>query len=307
MNKTIRLRFTDCPICQTRPTFSELYPPNFDYSDFNATVFSARRKPDGVHYRMVKCDECGLVRANPAADPQDLFGLYADSAFEYGEETANLNKTYSRYLRKLDSYVLHRGAMLEIGCGSGFFLEEASNMGYETVKGIEPSIAAVTAARNSVKSYIVCDVMRSGIFSTGEFDVICMFQVLDHVFDPNILIGECFKVLKPGGFILAITHDVEALSAKLLGESSPIVDIEHCLLFSRRTISRLFDVNRFEVKEIGKVINVYSLKYLAHLFPLPTFLKTMLSGALRFSGLGALNLSISLGNLYIIAQRPTDQ
>jgi len=253
---------------------------------------------------MVKCDGCGLVRADPTADPQVITDLYSKSSFDYSEEVANLKRTYGRYLRKVDDYVESKGSLLEIGCGNGFFIEKALSMGYKTVKGIEPSMKAIEASNPSVRHNIICDVMRPGLFGAEEFDVICMFQLLDHISDPTTFLRECFKALKPGGVVLSINHNVKALSARLLGKVSPIVDIEHTFLFSKITIARLFEVHKFEVKRSGLVLNSYTIRYLVRLAPIARLLKQALLSVLVNAGLGRMRLFVPLGNLYLIAQKP---
>ncbi len=300
----IELHPTTCPICKSLEPCTELYPANFDFQHFNPAIFSARRLPDGVHYRMVKCDGCGLVRAEPVADPLAVFDLYSKSGFDYSEEVPNLKRTYGRYLKKVDNYVKNKCTLLEMGCGNGFFLEEAIAMGYESVKGVEPSMKAIEASEAHIRPNIVCDIMRSGIFGADEFDVICMFQVLDHISDLTTLLKECFKVLKPGGVVLSLTHNLKSLSARLLRDASPIVDIEHTFLFSKRTIAKLFQIHKFEIKQSGSVLNCYTIKYLVHLAPIAPSLKQVLMSVLVNSGLGRLSLLLPLGNLYLITQKP---
>ena len=70
--------------------------------------------------------------------------------------------------------------MLEIGCGNGFFLKEALAQGYTSVKGVEPSVKAVSMADRGIAKHIICDIMRPGLFEKEQFDAVCMFQVLDH-------------------------------------------------------------------------------------------------------------------------------
>src|SRR6202521_573366 len=120
----ILLRSTACAICETLGNSDEVYPPTFDDASFNDRHFSARRLPDRVHYRMVRCNKCGLVRSDPAADPAKVASLYARSSFDYATEVPNLSRTYGRYLAKLDRHGAQHDGLLEVGWGNGFFLEE---------------------------------------------------------------------------------------------------------------------------------------------------------------------------------------
>jgi len=295
---------TDCAICHSPGNAREIYPPNFDAGAFNAGVFSARRLPDRIHYRIVRCTACGLVRSDPVADPETLASLYARSTFEYGCEVAGLRQTYGRYLSKLDALVPARDALLEIGCGNGFFLEEALDRGYRSVRGVEPSHEAVSRAADRVRPHIVCSTMRPGIFDPETFDTVCLFQVFDHISDPNALLDECLRILKPSGVLLILNHNVASVSAQLLGERSPIIDIEHTYLYSRPTLARLLEAHGFGIVAGGPVANTYSLKYLVRLVPLPSPIKHVLLGLFERGVPGSIRLTVPLGNLFLAGRKP---
>ena len=295
---------TRCPISGEENDATEIYPANFDASSLSPTVFSARRLPDGIHFRIVRSNRSGLVRSDPVADIALINELYAQSSFDYGEEVPRLKKTYGRYLERVCALGCERGSLLEIGCGNGFFLECALESGFREVRGVEPSRKAVSEATPLLRQCIVCDVMRPGIFEADQFDAICMFHIFDHIPDPNELLLECLRILKPGGFILALNHNVESWSARLLGEKSPIIDIEHTFLYSPRTMRLIFEANGFGVIEQGCVWNTYSITYLFHLLPLPPRLKDVVLHTLKATILGRLPLRLPLGNLYLIARKP---
>jgi SAM-dependent methyltransferase len=302
--QTVELRNTRCAICGTEGNTAELYPANFDLQALNPAVFSARRLPDRVHYRLMKCKTCGLVRSDPIADPALLAQLYHESTFTYKDEVADLKRTYGRYLAKLDEYAARKDTLLEIGCGNGFFLQQALAQGYRSVRGVEPSRAAVSQAAPEVRDSIVCDLMRLGLFAPGEFDVICLFQVFDHVPDPGTLLDACFAALRPGGLVLSINHNITAVSARLLGKRSPIVDIEHTYLYSPATMARIFGAHGFGIRGAGSVRNQYALRYLVRLLPLPAGPKRAALDWLQRHAIGGVRLWVPLGNLYLVAQKP---
>jgi SAM-dependent methyltransferase len=306
MMQGVELRNTCCAICGTEGNATELYPANFDLQALNPAVFSARRLPDRVHYRLVKCNACGLVRSDPIADPALIAQLYQQSALTYTDEVADLKRTYGRYLAKLDNYGARKGTLLEIGCGNGFFLQQALAQGYHSVRGVEPSRAAVSQAAPAVRDSIVCDLMRPGMFGPAQFDVICLFQVFDHVPDPVALLDASLAALRPGGLVLSINHNITAISAWCLGERSPIVDIEHTYLYSPVTMQRLFAAHGFRIRKVGSVRNRYSLRYLVRLLPLPVGPKRVALGWLQGHSIGRLRLCVPLGNLYLVAQKPDD-
>lgn len=300
---TVALHPTACAICRTPGNTAEMYAATLTPSAFTARVFSARRLPDRVHYRIARCRSCGLVRSDPVLAAEGLASLYRASTFDYGDELDGLRATYGRALEEVAKLVPDRAGLLDIGTGSGFVLELAQAQGWTAVRGVEPSEDAVAKARPDIRPQIVQDMMGPGLFEAGSFDAVSMFQVLDHMPDPLGLLDECRQVLRPGGLVLAFNHNVSAWSARLLGDRSPIIDVEHTYLYSPRTIRALFDRAGFEVVSVRPVRNTYSVRYLAHLLPLPDRPKSRLRSLLQDSKLGALEATVPLGNLRLIARR----
>jgi len=310
MNHNPILVPTSCAICGTSKNSTELYPANFSLQDFNPEIFSARRIPDKIHYRIVRCQSCGLVRSDPMIDQETLAELYTKSNQTYDDEVPNLMESYARYLDRTIRCLngagftgLRKGSLLEIGCGSGFFLEKALEYGFDQVMGIEPSQQAVEKSSLRIRHNIICDILRPGLLQPEQFDIICMFQVFDHIAAPCIFLDECRKALKQGGGILCLNHNVAALSARLLGESSPIIDIEHTFLYSKATIRRIFTDHGFKVRQVGSAVNTYSLRYLIQLLPLPKGLKESILSIFRSHSFGSTKMPVRLGNLFLIAQK----
>jgi SAM-dependent methyltransferase len=294
---------TGCAICGTPGNAEQLYPATLTADAFTAAVFSARRLPDRVHYRLVTCRACGLVRSDPVLGGAGLAKLYAASTFEYADELDGLRATYGRALAKVAELTPDRAGLLDIGTGSGFVLELARDTGWSDVRGVEPSVDAIAKASPDIRPLIAVDVMRAGLFEAGSFDAVTMFQVLDHMPDPAGLLEECRRVLRPEGVVLAFNHNVSAWSARLLGERSPIIDVEHTYLYSPRTMRRLFHQAGYEVASVTPARNTYSVSYLAQLLPLPSRPKAGLLARLRGSRAGALRATVPLGNLCLIACR----
>jgi hypothetical protein len=92
-----------------------LYPANLDAEALTPTIFSARRLPDGIRYRMVRCNTCGLVRSDPIAAPDILNRLYRQSSFDYSTEVESLKQTYGHRVAGLVKYNVRKGVLLEIG------------------------------------------------------------------------------------------------------------------------------------------------------------------------------------------------
>jgi len=298
-----QLEPTRCALCATEGNSRQLYPPRLSPESFTARTFSARRRPDRIHFRMVTCLRCGLIRSDPALPPHDLADLYRESTMDYGPEIPNIRRTYGEYLERAFGVGQSRESLLEIGCGNGFFLEEALARGFRRVRGIEPSADAIAKANPSVRPLILCDSLRPGLLEGERFGGICMFQVIDHLSDPAGMIALCAGLLDPEGRLLIITHDAGALSAHALGERSPIVDVEHTYLFGRRTLALLLKRHGLEVLFSGSAWNRYSLAYLLRLAS-PRWSATRASNGSMGRWLARIQVRAPIGNLFMVARRP---
>lgn len=292
-----------CAICSTADNFNIKFKENFDIDNLDEGVFSARRVPDKYHYQIVRCNKCGLIYSNPILEEKKINLLYKKSKLTYDKELSYLKKTYGYYLRKITINNARRGNLLEIGCGNGFFLEEAIKVGFDNVYGIEPSKQAVSKAPLKIKQKIIVDIFRKGQFKNNFFDVICSFQTLDHIIDPNELLKECYKILRKQGIIFCITHNTNALSAKFLGERSPIYDIEHIHLFNENTLKRIFEKNGFKTINVFNISNNYPLRYWARMFPIPHLLKKSVLSILGNKIIGNIAVNIKAGNIGIVARK----
>jgi len=266
-------------------------------------LFTARRVPDKLHYRVVKCRKCGLVFSNPILSFGEIRRLYVASKFTYGSHTSDLKDTYAHYLKHYLNYVGNRENFLEIGCGNGFFLEVALDLGFKNVYGVEPSHQAVAAASPRVRNKIRSEMFDPSSFSSNQFDVISFFHTIDHVLNPNQFLTGCYGLLSDSGIVLCICHNVESLPAKLLAERCPIIDVEHICLFSKSTLSRIFEKNGFNVIDVFDVSNRFSLEYWVQIFPFPTSLKRRAKDLLRMLRVEKWKLKLKAGNIGIVASK----
>lgn len=294
--------YQNCAICD-KSDYRVVYKENLDIKKIDEKIFSARRLPDRIHYRIVQCNNCKLLYSNPIIEYAKIATLYQKSFVSYDEQIENLRKTYGYYLKQLDKYSVVKKRLLEIGCGNGFFLKEALKQNYQEVYGVEPGKKSIAKANQSIRKYIIEGIFKPGLFQKNFFDVICCFQTFDHIPYPNMMLKECFKIIKKGGCMLFLNHDVESFFARLMGDKSPIIDIEHTYLYSRETIKKIFQKHNFKVLNVGNAFNIHNLDYWIHLSPIPNNIKILTVKILKFLRLDNLKIKIYPGNLVLIAKK----
>ncbi len=144
---------------------------------------------------LYECQNCGFSFFNPSFSGGERF--YRD--LEHQGYFASLRPEFSRTLKFARQQNLTR--ILDVGCGSGTFLDLAKAAGHE-VCGIELNKAAGEKAQK--KGHVVFKELLDQLDETktgGVFDLITFFQVLEHVADPVGVMKGAISLLKPGGYI----------------------------------------------------------------------------------------------------------
>jgi len=176
---------------------------------------------------LVQCQGCGLVYVSPRPDPEELYKLYGESYFHnndsgtvgytnYLKDEGNIRQTFRRRLKHLEQFI-KPGRALDIGCATGFFLAEAETRGWQA-EGVDVSEFAVQYARDQVGvSARQGDLLRMDL-PAGAYDLVTMWDVIEHVPDPMAFIERAAALLRSGGVFVLATPDVDSLPARLTGK-----------------------------------------------------------------------------------------
>ena len=300
------MRKTKCALCCTQDDYTILYAENLPTAGISSVEYDSRRMRDYMHFQIVKCKTCNLVRSDPIIDPELIDNLYKQSDCSYTTEKENepLARTYGRYLENIvNSYDVNRSSYLDIGCSNGFMIEKAIEMGFSNARGIEPSLAAIEHASDKIKARIIPGMFDSSKFENEAFDLISFFQTFDHIIEPNEFLQDVRKKLNEKGFVIAINHNIGSISYKFLREKSPIIDIEHTYLYDLTTMRKIFEKNQFKVHKVFPVKNWVTLSRLLELMPINEKSKNILAKIQNGLGIQNMQLPLYLGNLGIYAQK----
>ena len=139
-----------CPICETDKNSYLVYNEKLP-QEKNQINFSGSKNPDGFHYKMVRCKNCDLLYAAEIYNENFSNELYQESDFVNSLEIDGLKKTYEKCISLALKNLESKSNFLEIGCGSGYMMEVALNLGFKNVEGVEPSKLAIDAANENIK------------------------------------------------------------------------------------------------------------------------------------------------------------
>jgi SAM-dependent methyltransferase len=292
-----------CPLCGG-DNAKVLAEATLDEAKLNGFAFASRKLPEYMHSRMVECQTCGMLYANPVLRPESLADAYKDASFDSGVESRLAAVTYRSLLEPCLPMLPSRSNALDIGAGDGAFVEELLGLGFTNIVGVEPSTAPIAAAKPEIRGYLHCGIFAADQFAAESFDLITCFQVIEHVWDPVKITADALALLKPGGLFLIVAHDRRAFSARVMGTKSPIFDIEHLQLFDKPTAATLLRNAGFDSITVNPVRNKYPVDYWLKLFPLPGAVKSSVRGLAGTLGIGQRLLSLPAGNLAALGQKP---
>jgi ubiquinone/menaquinone biosynthesis C-methylase UbiE len=179
--------------------------------------------------------------------------IYAD----YSAERDYRLRLFEQKLSLVRKYAPERGRLLDVGCAAGYFLEVAKERGYE-VYGVEISDYIAERIDKSLKSRVFVGQLEEAGFQENSFDVVTMWDVLEHMPNPLQTLRETSRVLKPGGMMFVETINTACLNSRLLGDRWPLYRPPfHLFYFSIRTLTELIDKSGLEVVAV-EPIQTYS-------------------------------------------------
>jgi SAM-dependent methyltransferase len=289
-----------CPICHGSDGAQVAYPARIDEEKLGDLAFASRKLPEFMHLRLLKCPHCRILYASPALSPEFLAGAYRDASYDSNEEAEYAAQTYAEQLPSLVARIGDHQTALEIGAGNGAFLRHLRAAGFQDVIGVEPSRQAADRADHSIRPLIRIGMFHAADFARNSIDLLACFQTIEHLDDPRGLCSEAFELLRPNGAIYLVGHDYASWVTRLLGEKSPIFDIEHLQLFSKDSLRYMLEACGFEDIQVGTIRNRYPLSYWMKLLPVPDTIKHVLVPLSKTLLVGRVPLSVNIGNLFAV-------
>ncbi|MEM7200319.1 MAG: class I SAM-dependent methyltransferase [Planctomycetota bacterium] len=215
-------------------------------------------------FSVQRCTDCGLVFVSPRMTEEDLHAeVYSESYWrsdrpreqgyaDYAQDEELYLKTFRRRFGLVNEHCPQPGRVLDVGCAAGFFLRTAKERGWDTY-GVEPSAAIATNAQqhlgeDRVFVGVLGDAPPDRGFEPGSFDLVTMWDVVEHVPDPQQLLRQARQMLKPNGTLILETQNVSSRFANLLGRKwHHYKHREHLYHFNPDTVQRLLQQGGFDV------------------------------------------------------------
>ncbi|MCD6451327.1 MAG: class I SAM-dependent methyltransferase [Acidobacteria bacterium] len=221
-------------------------------ADEGRLLFHLRELPDGRREGIVRCERCGLVYRNIRESTAVIRQRY-EQEYQPEDLSASRRALFRHYIKLLDNF-RRLNRLLDIGAGHGFFLRLCTERSWECY-GVEISKEAVTFAKEKFNLEIFEGSLEEAHYPDDFFDVVTLWNVLDHLPDPKATLVEVHRVLRPGGglflrfpngaFQIACHKFFSFLGGvwERFGSFDP--SVFHLYSFDRRSIERLLKETGF--------------------------------------------------------------
>ncbi len=253
------IKITKCQICKSNDLSQFLQTKDYFFTD--------------EYFTLSVCNNCNFVFTNPVPDIESIGKYYGTEKYLSHDTNSNgiLGNIYKtvRYFNLRGKYSLIKnfktsGQILDIGCGTGEFLNFMKQKNWETF-GIEPEVKAKEFAINNYHLDIFPE-DKLNEFDKNKFDLITMWHVLEHVYDLNERLGIISDLLKNDGIFINALPIIDSPDAKKFGNYWAGLDVpRHLHHFSYESFSQLANNNGFKV--IGSFpmkFDAYYVSYLSH-------------------------------------------
>jgi len=253
--------------------------------DCGETVF--KLKIAEKQFKIVKCKSCGFIYLLNPPDEKEIYEDYyeiqyspedykPDSKYGFLSEIHLINLQRVSLLKKIGA----NGKLLDIGCGTGLFMNIATQNGFE-IEGTDVSRKALDFAKSGFGLNVYRKTLDDLIDEKKTYDVITLWHVVEHFLEPVIELNKIFQLLKPNGYCIIEVPNFNSIKFRLSGKkwkggNHPLY---HRSFFTGKSLMNILEKSGFRSKRIkisykipskGKLYNLS--KRIFNIFAMDTFL-----------------------------------
>ncbi|MEO5742121.1 MAG: class I SAM-dependent methyltransferase [Vicinamibacterales bacterium] len=246
-------------ILQTAKRHSESTPE----ADLTRTFSSS--SDQRLNFQLVECARCGLTYISPRLGVKAMLEGYAQGMDEqFVSQARGRELTFGKCLDIVERvWAAPPGRLLDIGTGGGSFLHIASERGWH-VDGCEPNRWLCEWAMKNYGLAVRPGTIFEQKYPAESFDVVTLWDVLEHTPDPKTEVREIRRLLKDDGLLVINYPDIGSWMARIMGRSWVYLLDVHLYYFTRATIARLLEDAGFELVHIRPHIQRLELGYVLH-------------------------------------------
>ncbi len=215
---------------------------------------------------LIRCKYCGSEFLHADKEVQYNKNYYRSWFCNSNQKTEVIKRTNFKKLLSTHFDTMQNKKLLDIGCATGFLLQEAESLGAE-IYGIDINEWAAKQAKRKLpnaKIFVgqINQAIEEEFFSQEYFDIIVGTDVIEHIADAKLFLKDVLKIMKKGGKAAFTTPDLASLSHRMLGPYWYQYKCEHVGFITRKALSLLSSEMGFNIEKITPVKKVLTLGYL---------------------------------------------
>jgi len=294
-----------CNLCGLND-YEIVYPAKYDKVTQQELAEKFRSSGDELLLdQMVKCKKCGLEYINPRIKSEFIIKGYSEGTDEnFVSQASSREMTFNKALKYIEKFTSgKKGKIYDIGTAGGSFLQAAKKRGWE-VYGTEPNKWLVEWCKDNYGFEIFQGDLFSHDFENNFFDVVTLWDVLEHVPNPTKNLTEIRRILKEEGLLIVNYPDVGSWISKLLGRRWMFLLSVHLFYFNRKTIKKMLNRVGFDVIKIKPHFQTLRLGYLMlRMKAYSKLLHNVGMPVVKTLGLSNLEIPYWLGQTLVIAKK----
>ncbi len=212
--------------------------------------------PDSELYSVIRCEACGLIRLAPQPSPDKLEELYPET---YSPFSPSLTPNPSRLLLNLRAITNERRhrrvtrykrgeSLLDVGCGTGDFLNKMRSSGNWTTRGLEVNERAAAYARSERGLDVFTGDLANFPGQELTFDVITLWDVLEHLPHPSNYLAKVHRLLKRDGLLILTVPNIGGVEHQVFRQNwFPLEIPRHFYHLTMRTLTALLEKEGFQL------------------------------------------------------------
>lgn len=298
------LEHVPCFLCGA-DDFDVVYPAQYDREKDFDLVQKFRASGDELLIdQLVRCRRCGFQYVNPRLRGDLIFSGYTE-----GEDPAYVSqlkareRTFAGSLGEIERAAGRPGRLLDIGTAAGAFVAAAKARGWDA-EGCDPNRWLAEWGSRHYGIRIRQGSVFEQPYEENSFDVITMWDVIEHTLNPREMLDRVRVLLKPGGVLVVNYPDIGSWIARALGRRWLFLTSVHLYYFDRRTVRKMLENAGFAVETVRPHWQRLELDYI--LFRGSVLSETLSRVARRAVGaVGAERVQMPywLGQTFVLAKR----
>lgn len=297
-----------CNLCGAND-YEVVYPPRYDVARPDDIMETFRSSGDEILVdQLVCCRKCGLQYLTPRLKSALVISGYSEGTDEaFISQNKGRELTFAKSLNIIEKFKPQRGRILDVGTAGGAFLGVAHRHGWG-VSGCEPNKWMAEWG----SQYYGIQIQPGTIFdmqlADNSFDVLTIWDVLEHTPDPRKVLDECRRVIKPEGLLIVNYPDIGSLVSRLMGRKWVFLLSVHLYYFTRETIQKMLAASGFSMQHIKFHWQSLELGYiLFRVGPYIPWLSKLGSKIVKALRIEHLQVPYWMGQMLVIAQPESEQ